>query len=306
MRLDGRDSVEPAGDGPLHRRVGASEIRAPCPHLRSDTVATEAGRRLFDVVCREPGSGVQVTGVQYSRMALGQLRRFDTTLRFFVVAFTLAAVACSQPNTSRPGDASAAASTASASPEAARSPARIVFLGDSLTAGLGLQRDQAVPSLIQDRIHAEGFVYEVVNAGVSGDTSAGGLSRLDWSLEGDVDVLVIELGGNDGLRGLPVAQLKHNLGQIITRARQRDIDVLLTGMEAPPNFGPEYTAEFRQVFRDLADEHEVALVPFFLEGVAGIPSLNNPDGIHPNAAGAAIIAERLWGVLKPMLEKNDR
>jgi acyl-CoA thioesterase-1 len=141
---------------------------------------------------------------------------------------------------------------------------------------------------------------------VSGDTSAGGLSRLDWSLEGDVVVLVIELGANDGLRGLPVAQLKRNLEEIITRARQRDIAVVLTGMEAPPNYGVAYTEEFRQAFRDLADEHDVVFVPFFLEGVAGIASLNNADGIHPNAAGARIIAERLWGVLEPMLEKPDR
>jgi len=163
-----------------------------------------------------------------------------------------------------------------------------------------------VPSLIQERLNAEGFRYEVVNAGVSGDTSAGGLSRLDWSLEGDVDVLVLELGANDGLRGLPVAQLKRNLSDIITRARQRGITVVLTGMEAPPNYGAAYTSEFRQVFVDLAAEHDVVFVPFFLDGVAGIASLNNADGIHPNAAGAEIIAERLWGALEPLLEKHDR
>jgi len=190
--------------------------------------------------------------------------------------------------------------------EPRRSTARIVFLGDSLTAGLGLAREQAVPSLIQERLNSEGFRYEVVNAGVSGDTSAGGLSRLDWSIEGDVDVLVLELGANDGLRGLPVAQLKRNLSEVITRARQRGITVVLTGMEAPPNYGAAYTSEFRQVFLDLAAEHDVVFVPFFLEGVAGIASLNNADGIHPNAAGAEIIAQRLWGVLEPLLEKHDR
>jgi len=181
-----------------------------------------------------------------------------------------------------------------------------VFLGDSLTAGLGLPREQAVPSLIQDRLRAEGFLYRVVNAGVSGDTSAGGLSRLDWSLEGDVSVLVVELGANDGLRGLPVAQLKSNLGEIITRAQKRGITVVLTGMEAPPNYGEAYTAEFRQVFSDLAREHDVVFVPFFLDGVAGVPALNNPDGIHPNAAGARIVADHLWKAIEPLLEHRDR
>jgi acyl-CoA thioesterase-1 len=146
----------------------------------------------------------------------------------------------------------------------------------------------------------------VVNAGVSGDTSAGGLSRLDWSLEGNVEILVIELGANDGLRGLPVSQMKRNLNEIVARAKKRGITVILTGMEAPPNYGPAYTSEFRQVFRGVADEHDVAFVPFYLEGVAGIPSLNNSDGLHPNAAGARIIAETLWRALKPALEKHNR
>jgi acyl-CoA thioesterase-1 len=136
---------------------------------------------------------------------------------------------------------------------------------------------------------------------VSGDTSAGGLSRLDWSLEGDVEVLVLELGANDGLRGLPVSQMKSNLGEIISRARQRGIAVVLTGMEAPPNYGAAYTTEFRQAFRDLAREHDVEFVPFFLEGVAGIASLNNSDGIHPNADGARIIEQTLWRALEPLL-----
>lgn len=159
-----------------------------------------------------------------------------------------------------------------------------------------------MPALIQDRLHAEGHRYEVVNAGVSGDTSAGGLSRLEWSLEGDVEVLVIELGANDGLRGLPVSQMKRNLSEIVTRAKRRGIAVILTGMEAPPNYGTAYTAEFRQAFRDLAVEQGVALVPFYLEGVAGIRSLNNSDGLHPNAAGARIVAETLWRALEPVLD----
>src|SRR5688500_18175322 len=207
---------------------------------------------------------------------------------FLLAALTLLPVACAQPDAS--SDALPTAQQAAERPRASAAP-RIVFLGDSLTAGLGLPREQSVPSLIQARLNSEGYRYEVINAGVSGDTSAGGLNRLEWSLEGDVEILVIELGANDGLRGLPPAQMKRNLNEIISRAQQRDITVILTGMEAPPNYGFAYTSEFRQVFRDLAGEHKVALVPFYLDGVAGVPSLNLQDGIHPNAAGQRIIEQ---------------
>jgi acyl-CoA thioesterase I len=195
---------------------------------------------------------------------------------------------------------------AAEAPAASHAPSgrpRIVFLGDSLTAGYGLPSHEAVPSLIQARLDAGGYQYEVVNAGVSGDTSAGGLSRLDWSLQGDVDVLVVELGANDGLRGLPAAAMRRNLGEIITRAKARGIRVLLTGMEAPPNYGPAYTSEYRQVFADLAREHQVAFIPFFLEGVAGIPDLNVADGIHPNPAGARIVESTVWRALEPLLDR---
>jgi acyl-CoA thioesterase-1 len=204
-----------------------------------------------------------------------------------------------------------AASAGTAAPDAALLQAkasaatrpRIVFLGDSLTAGYGLARHESVPSLIQARLDSNGYRYEVVNAGVSGDTSAGGLSRLDWSLSGDVKVLVVELGANDGLRGLPVAAMKKNLDQIITRAKQRGITVLLTGMEAPPNYGAVYTREFRQAYQDLAKTHKVPFIPFFLEGVAGNPSLNIADGIHPNPAGARIVEATIWRALQPLLAK---
>ena len=180
---------------------------------------------------------------------------------------------------------------------------RIVFLGDSLTAGYGLQRSESVPSLIQARLDAEGYGYRVVNAGVSGDTTAGGRSRLDYSLAGDVEVLVLELGANDGLRGLPVAAMKQNLDDIIRRAKSRGITVLLTGMEAPPNYGAAYTSEFRAAFRDLAEEHDLPFVPFFLDGVAGIPHLNLPDEIHPNPEGARIVEATVWRALEPLLDK---
>ena len=178
-----------------------------------------------------------------------------------------------------------------------------MFLGDSLSAGYGLtSKEQSVPSLIQKRLDAEGYNYEVVNQGVSGDTSAGGVSRLEWSLSGDVRVLIVELGGNDGLRGLPVETTKKNISQIIATAKQRGVLVLLTGMEAPPSYGPLYTSQFRQLFRDLAREHDVAFMPFFLDGVAGNPALNQSDGIHPNPEGAVIVEQAVWKSLKPLLE----
>lgn len=191
------------------------------------------------------------------------------------------------------------AKTSSAAPTGQRP--RIVFLGDSLTAGYGLAREQSVPSLIAARLAGLGLDYEVVNAGVSGDTSAGGLSRLDWSLDGTVRVLVVELGANDGLRGLPVAAMRENLDAIIRRARERGIQVVLTGMEAPPNYGQAYTDEFRAVFRDLAAKHDVSFVPFYLEGVAGNPRLNIADGIHPNPEGARIVEQTIWKALEPLL-----
>jgi acyl-CoA thioesterase-1 len=194
-----------------------------------------------------------------------------------------------------------------AEPARAESPARprIVFLGDSLTAGYGIEKSQAVPALVQQRLDAEGYRYEVVNAGVSGDTSAGGLSRLDWSLQGDVDILVIELGANDGLRGLPVPAMKRNLAEIIERAEMRGITVVLTGMEAPPNYGAAYTTEFRQAYRDLARQYDVVFMPFYLDGVAGDRTLNIQDGIHPNPEGARIIEQAMWRVLEPLLEQES-
>jgi len=183
---------------------------------------------------------------------------------------------------------------------------RVVVLGDSLTAGLGLPPSQAYPALLQQRLTAEGFNYEVVNAGVSGDTSAGGLSRLDWALDGDVRVLIVALGGNDGLRGLPVQQLKQNLSQIIERARARRVTVMLAGMEAPPNHGWEYVVDFHQVFADLAKKYQVPFVPFLLQGVAGHDDLNQRDGIHPTAQGARIIADTVWAALKPIVEAQPR
>jgi acyl-CoA thioesterase-1 len=178
-----------------------------------------------------------------------------------------------------------------------------VAFGDSLTIGLGLLEQEAYPALLQKKIDEAGYTFEVINAGVSGDTSAGGLRRLDWALEGDVKVLIVGFGGNDGLRGLPVSQMKENLSEIIDRARERSIVVILAGMEAPPNFGQEYAAQFRQAFRDVALQKRVLFVPFLLNNVAGKPELNQADGIHPNQQGTQIVADTVWTVLEPLLDQ---
>jgi acyl-CoA thioesterase I len=204
-------------------------------------------------------------------------------------------------STAAPPSAAPATSTAAAPPQAAAADRpRIVVLGDSLTAGLGLAMSDAYPALLQQRLDASGLDFEVVNAGVSGDTSAGGLARLDWALQGNVRILIVALGGNDALRALPAEELHRNLAQIIERAQARGVAVLLAGMEAPPNFGRDYIVSFHKVYPALAKEYHVAFVPFLLQGVAGDDALNQRDGIHPTAAGARIVADNVWAVLKPL------
>lgn len=173
--------------------------------------------------------------------------------------------------------------------------------GDSLTAGYGLPAHETYPALLQERLKQDGDEYEVVNAGVSGDTSAGGVRRIDWALDGDVRVLILELGANDFLRGQPVAQTKKNLAAIIDRAQAEDVKVLLAGMLVPTSAGRQYQEQIHSMFSDLANEKGVPLIPFFLEGVAGVSSLNLPDGVHPNASGTKIVAETVYRHLKPML-----
>jgi acyl-CoA thioesterase I len=183
---------------------------------------------------------------------------------------------------------------------------KIVAFGDSLTAGLGLTAAESYPYILQRRLEADGFKYEVVNAGVSGDTSAGGLRRIDWALEGDVRFLILELGANDILRGQPVTEMKKNLGEIIVRAKERGAQVLLAGMYAPTNAGADYQREIHEAFQSLAREHQVTLIPFFLDRVGGVESLNQADGIHPNAEGTKIIAETVYQALRPLLEREGQ
>lgn len=181
----------------------------------------------------------------------------------------------------------------------------IVVLGDSLAAGLGVDPSEAFPALLQKKIDAQGWNFTVVNAGVSGDTTAGGLARVDWLLKRKLDVLILELGGNDGLRGIPVAATRTNLQSTVDRVKQKypACQIVVAGMQMPPNMGPEYTTAFKQTFPELAANNHAALVPFLLEGVGGIARLNQTDRIHPTAAGHAIVAENVWKVLKPVLEK---
>ena len=227
-----------------------------------------------------------------------RLRRLAGILGLLAVSCTAACGANSEERAA----AAARAESAPLPPVAGATGPRVVILGDSLTAGLGLPIAESYPSLLQRRIADEGLNYTIVNAGVSGDTSAGGLSRLDWALTGDVRVLVVALGGNDGLRGLPVAELRRNLSDIIEGAQARHIAVVLAGMEAPPNYGFDYTVAFHKLYPELAKKYRIAFVPFLLERVGGNLDLNQPDGIHPNTEGARLVADNVWSVLKPVIE----
>lgn len=182
----------------------------------------------------------------------------------------------------------------------------VLFVGTSLTAGYGVGEDVAYPAVVQQKIDSAGLPFRVVNAGISGETSAGGLRRIDWSLQQPVDVLVLELGANDGLRGLDPDAMRRNLDEIMTRTRARypDAAIVLVGMEAPPNLGQSYTTRFRRVFTDLARRHDAVLVPFLLDGVAGVAELNIDDGIHPNLRGHQRLAATVWSALGPVLERR--
>jgi acyl-CoA thioesterase-1 len=182
-------------------------------------------------------------------------------------------------------------------------PRNILFLGDSITAGYGLDPAEAFPGRVQEKIDAKAWNFKIINAGQSGDTSAGGLSRLDWLLKNRIDVLVLELGANDGLRGLPVENTGKNLQAIIDRTKQRypQVKLIIAGMKLPSNMGADYTRRFERLFVDLAKKNNAALIPFILEGVGGVRELNLTDGIHPTAKGHEIIAGNVWKALEPVL-----
>jgi len=177
----------------------------------------------------------------------------------------------------------------------------IVAFGDSLTAGLGVKPEQSYPARLEAKLRAEGYDYRVVNAGVSGDTTAGGLRRVDWALRSKPDIVVVALGANDALRALDLGSVRANLDAIVARFQKAGVRVLLVGMEVPPNYGARYAADFRAIYADIARKRSVAFMPFLLDGVAGNSTLNQLDGIHPTAAGYAVIVDRLWPHLQPLL-----
>lgn len=181
---------------------------------------------------------------------------------------------------------------------------RIVAFGDSLTAGLGVQADESYPAQLQRRLDSLGYHYRVINAGVSGDTTAGGLRRVPWILNNKPELVILELGANDGLRGLPVDQTRNNLRQIIRQLQEAGTTVVMAGMKLPPNYGQDYTASFEAMYQKLAEESRLPLIPFFLEGVGGSSSLNQADGIHPTKEGYEVIVEQVLKALRPVL--NER
>lgn len=220
-----------------------------------------------------------------------------------LVSFIFMAASCGTGE--HPVDIGLAANKPLKTPQATAKRPKIVAFGDSLTAGFGLTERESYPYLLQEKLNADGYNYEVVNAGVSGDTSLGGVERIDWVLEqGDVEIVVLELGANDLMRGVPVAKMKTNLDKIIRKAKEKNVAVLLCGMLAPPTMGADYQRDYLSVFPDLANEYKVPYLPFLLENVAFKKELNQADGIHPNAEGTKIMMANVYKELKPMLKNS--
>lgn len=218
---------------------------------------------------------------------------------FLPLLFSACGTSNSQPqatsNTQRP----------LATPNIVSNKPKIVAFGDSLTAGFGLSEKESYPYLLQEKLNANGYNYEVINAGVSGETSLGGVERIDWVLEQEnLQILILELGANDLLRGVPVSKMKDNLEKIIVRAKAKNVTVLFCGMLAPPTMGADYQRDYTQAFPDLANKYKVAYLPFLLERIALDKNLNQADGIHPNAAGAKIMTENIYKELKPLLNNG--
>ncbi len=225
---------------------------------------------------------------------------------YFLLAFVL--ISCGNDTKSKtPATGSENVITETEAPEKT-STKTILFFGDSITAGYGLDdTNDAFPGIIQHKIDSLGLHYVVVNSGVSGETTAGGRSRIDWILNQDIDIFVLELGANDGLRGVPISETKANLQAIINavKAKSPNTKIILAGMQLPPNMGQDYTTQFKKVFPDLASENKIAFIPFILKDVGGIKELNQSDGIHPNIAGHKIVAGNVWEVLWKVIEEES-
>lgn len=204
-------------------------------------------------------------------------------------------------------EASSATPTARPAPAKAATKPTVLFFGNSLTAGLGVDPEQAFPALVGQKIDSAGLNYTIVNAGLSGETTAGGRSRVGWVLRKPVAVFVLELGGNDGLRGIPLSDTRRNLQAIIDTVRQLSpqAKIVLAGMQIPPNLGADYASQFRQIYGDLAQKNKITLIPFLLQGVGGIAKLNQRDGIHPTPEGHRLVARNVWAVLQPLLREPE-
>ena len=222
--------------------------------------------------------------------------------RLSIAALLVLALSACNSNPSSDARVAAPAATTARTP-AAPGKKRLLFFGNSLTAGYGVEPDQAFPALVGDKIDSLALGYEVVNAGLSGETTAGGRSRVGWILRQPVDIFVLELGGNDGLRGLPLTDTRRNLLAIIDTVRRRSpgAQIVLAGMQIPPNLGASYASDFKALYEEIAKEKGLVLIPFLLEGVGGDRRLNQPDGIHPTPTGHRIVARTVWAVLRPLL-----
>lgn len=234
--------------------------------------------------------------------------RTGILLKFSYILCFICLSGCGESKSSKSQENSDPAAAAESPQKKSDKAGTILFFGDSLTAGLGLDPNLAFPGLLQQRLDSLGYSYEVINAGLSGETTASGSNRLGWVLRQPVDVFVLELGANDGLRGIPLSETRKNLKAMIAQVRKTypEAIIVLAGMQLPPNMGPEYTEEFRKIFPEVAQSEEVLLIPFLLQNVGGIPELNQDDGIHPTEEGHEIVAENVWEVLKPVVGSTQK
>ncbi|GGF22752.1 arylesterase [Echinicola rosea] len=229
---------------------------------------------------------------------MNKIRAISLLLMFLCGAFI--ATSCSEGQKTSEKTASSEAKVDDKSEEKQKT---VLFFGDSMSAGYGVDQEEAFPALIQKKIDSLGLPYKVINGGLSGETSASGLSRIDWFLEAKPDIFILELGGNDGLRGIKLSTTQENLQGIIDKVQKEypSAKILLAGMQIPPNMGEAYTTDFKEIFPSLAEQNDLILIPFLLEGVGGNPDLNQPDGIHPTAEGHKIVAKTVWKYLEPEL-----
>ncbi len=224
-------------------------------------------------------------------------------LKFRYFLWMLVLVGCGENPEKKKNESDSGTSNISENEMIASDTKTILFYGNSLTAAYGLDPKEGFPNLIQHRLDSLGLNYKVINSGLSGETTSGGLNRLDWVLNQPVDVFVLELGANDGLRGIPLSESMNNLQKMIDMVKEKneDTQIILAGMQIPPNMGADYTTQFREMYPSLAEANDILLIPFLLEGVAGIPSLNQEDGIHPTAEAQKIVMENVWDTLSPVV-----